>query len=250
MATSADYKVLIRQFSLVLSVILVLYLVLVRPLVQQGVKTLESEIRQTVTHLEKYIPSDEEGLLPTKGVLKSLEKSVAQEKRNYAKLKEFIDPEREYLPEEVTEAGLFFIEQLHITTKRLKRQASTLKIEIPTSFGFSEDMPESVEAVELLLKKLDLVDRLTTLLLEQNVREISLVKPLSLTEQRDEKTEKLFYRELPMQLSFLCSSSALVNVLYQMKNFSPVLIVKDIIVKKVGTRSLQVEMLLSRLIVT
>ena len=250
MAISTDYKVLVRQFSLVLSVILVLYLVLVRPLVQQGVKTLESEIRQTTTSLEKYIPKDEKGLLPTEKVLKSLEKSVAQEKKNYAKLKEFIDPEQEYLPEDITEAGLFFIEQLHITTKRLKRQASTLKIEIPASFGFSEDMPENVEDVELLLKKLDLVDRLTTLLLEQSVKEVSLVKPLSMIEQRDEKTEKLFYRELPMQLSFLCSSSALVNVLYQMKNFSPVLVVKDIIVKKVGTRSLQVEMLLSRLIVT
>jgi hypothetical protein len=34
---------------------------------------------------------------------------------------------------------------------------------------------------------------------------------------------------------------------YQIKNFSPVLVVKDIIVKRTGASSLQVEMLLSRL---
>jgi len=250
MPDSAGYKNLIRQFSIVLSVILILYLILIRPLAQQGAKMLQDEIRQSVRELEKYISKDEDKILPTEEMVKSLEDYIKRDKSNYDQLKKFVDPPKEYLPENTDEAGLYFIEQLHIATKRLRRQANSLKIKIPDTFGFSEDMPENIENVELLLKELEVVDRLTTLLMEQGVEEISLIKPLTVTEQRDEESQKLFYREIPVQLSFLCSSSALVNVLYQMKNFSPVLVVKDIIIKKSVGRSLQVEMLLSRLVVT
>ena len=187
--------------------------------------------------------------MPKEEFVQALEDYLRRYERNYKQLKEFIDPAREYLPEGTQEAGLYFIEQLHITTKRLNRQANTLKIKIPDSFGFSEQLPEDAADVVLLLKELDIVDRITTLLMEKGVKEISLVKPLSALEQRDGATQELFYRELPLQLSFSCNSSTLVNFLYQMKNFSPALFVKDIIIKRQEGLSLQVEMLLSRLVV-
>ncbi len=249
MAYSADYKTLIKQFSIVVSVFLVLYVILVRPLAQQGMRVLDEQINEAVIQLEKYIPESEKGVLPKEEFVQTLEASLLRYKRNYGQLKEFIDPAREYLPEGTQEAGLYFIEQLHITTKRLNRQGNTLKIKIPDSFGFSEEMPEDAADVALLLKELDIVDRITTLLMEEGVKEISLVKPLSVLEQRDEVTQELFYRELPLHLSFLCNSSTLVNLLYQMKNFSPVLFIKDIIIKRQEGLSLQVEILLSRLIV-
>lgn len=250
MAASADYKGLIRQSSIILFVILGLYLALVRPLAKQGVNMLQGQIDEALMELEKYIPEEEGELLPTEESVELLETSLAQNEQNYKVLKKFVDPERNYLPEGTQEAGLYFTEQLHITVKRLKRQASTLKIQIPEDFGFSEEMPADSQDVELLLKELDVVDRLTTLLMEQGVEEISLVKPLTAVEQRDQKTEKLFYRELPIQLSFLCNSSTLVKFLYQIKNFSPVLVVKEIIVKKKDDLSLQVEMLLSKIVVS
>ncbi len=172
---------------------------------------------------------------------------LAREKQNYQGLLSLIDPPVRYLPEGTAEAGLYFIEQLHITLKRLRRQANSLNIVLPESFGFSEEMPAESENIELLLKKLDLVDRVTTSLMEQGVRKISLVKPLGAIEQRDSQTQELFYRQIPIQLSFSCDSAALVKFLYQMKNFSPALIVQDIIIKRAGGLSLQVEMLLSGL---
>jgi len=247
MATAPDYKGLVRQFSLVLFIVLVLYLTLVRPLAIQAVNVLQAQIDESVIQLEGYLSKAGEGPLPTEESQRRLKAVLAQEEQNYRSLVNFIDPPKVYLPEGTEEAGLYFIEQLHITAKRLKRQASTLKLDIPERFGFSEEMPADTEDVGLLLKKLDLVDRVTTLLMEQGVEEISLVKPLSPIEQRDPRTKELFYRQLPIQLSFLCDSSALVKVLYQMKNFSPVLVVKDIIIKRAEGQSLQVEMLLSGL---
>ena len=250
MAASTDYKALIRQSSVILFIILALYLALVRPLAKQGVNILQNQVDEAIIQLEKYIPEKEEDFLPTEEFTQAMETSLAQNEQNYNILKSFVDPDKEYLPPGTQEAGLYFIEQLHITTKRLKRQANTLKIKIPDKLGLSEEMPEDSQSVELLLKELDIVDRVTTLLMEQGVREISLVKPLSAIEQRDQGTQKLFYRELPVQLSFLCNSTTLVKFLYQMKNFSPSLIVKDIIIKKKDALSLQVEMLLTRLVVS
>ena len=250
MAASADYKGLIKQSSVILFIILGLYLALIRPLAKQGVNMLQGQIDEALVELKKYIPEEEGELLPTEESVELLETSLAQNEQNYKILKKFVDPERDYLPKGTQEAGLYFTEQLHITVKRLKRQASTLKIQIPEDFGFSEEMPADSQDVELLLKELDVVDRVTTLLMEQGVEEISLVKPLTAIEQRDQKTEKLFYRELPIQLSFLCNSFTLVKFLYQMKNFSPVLVVKEIIVKKKDALSIQVEMLLSKIVVS
>lgn len=210
---------------------------------------LEEQINEAITQLKRYIPKEKEEYLPTKEFVQALESHLAQEEQSYDMLKDFIDPDKEYVPQDAPEAGLYFIEQLHITTKRLKRQANTLKIKIPDNFGFTEEMPADVKNVEVFLKELEIVDRITTLLMEQGVEEISLVKPLSPIEQRDLKTQKLFYRELPIQLSFLCSSSTLVKFLYEVKNFSPVLFMKDIIVKRKDGQSLQVEMLLSRLVI-
>lgn len=250
MGAGADYKGLIRQFSLVLLVISVLYLVLVRPIATQGVNILQGQIDEVIIQLQQYIPKTDEGTLPTEELVKALKTHLAQDEQNYQALKKFIDPEKELLPQGTQEAGLYFIEQLHIATKRLKRQATGLKIKIPETFGFSEEMPKDKESVELLLKELDIVDRLANLLMEERVEEISLVKPLSPLEQRDTQTQQLFYRELPIQLSFVCNSSTLVKFLYQMKNFSPVLIVKDVIIKRNEGMSLQVEMLVSRLVVS
>ena len=250
MGTSADYKGLIRQFSLILFIVLALYLALVRPLAKQAVNVLQCQIDENVIQLEESLSKAGEGPLPGKESLKTLEAILAQEEQNYQKLANFIDPPKAYLPEGTEEAGLYFIEQLHITVKRLKRQANTLKINIPQSFGFSEEMPADTKDVKLLLKKLDLVDRVTTLLMEQGVDEISLIKPLGVLEQRDPKSQELSYRQFPVQVSFLCNSPALVRFLYQMKNFSPVLVVKDIIIKKGEDQSLRVELLLSGLEVT
>jgi len=250
MSGSTDYKGLFRQSSLILFIVLGVYLALVRPLAKQGVNILQGQIDEAVIELEGYIPEDQEQLLPTEKLAQGLERHLAQDKQNYQSLKTFIDPTKDYLPAGTQEPGLYFIEQLHITTKRLRRQANTLKIKIPETFGFSEQMPESDENVEILLKELDIVDRVTTMLMEEGAEEISLVKALGPEEQRDPETQKLFYHELPIQLSFLCNSSTLVKFLYQIKNFSPVLIVRDVIIRKQQGLSLQVEMLLSRLVVS
>lgn len=250
MSTSTDYKGLIKQSSIILFIILALYLALVRPLAKQGVNILQDQVNEAVVELEKYIPEKEEDFLPTEELVQAIKSSLAQDEQNYNILKSFVDPDKEYLPAGTQEAGLYFIEQLHITAKRLKRQGNTLKIKIPDSLGFSEEMPEDSRNVELLLKELDIVDRVTTLLMEQGVEEISLVKPLSAIEQRDQDTQELFYREIPVQLSFLCNSTTLVKFLFQIKNFSPALIIKDIIIRKKEALSLQVEMLLTRLVVS
>jgi len=209
---------------------------------------LQGDIDETISDLEKYIPK-EDGYLPKKVFVQDLETYLSQNKSNYQMLQKFIDPPKEYLPEDTQEAGLYFIEQLYITKKRLRRQANTLKIEIPESFGFSEDMPQDSEDVEALLKVLFTVEQLTTLLMEEKIAKISLIKPLRPVDNRDQETEKLFYREVPIQLSFLCDSPALIKFLYGIKNISPILIVKDIIIKREEESFLQVEMLLSRLII-
>jgi hypothetical protein len=248
-ARSADYKGFIRQASIIVFIILALYLALVRPLAKQSVNMLQSQIDETIDELEHFIPAEGKGLLPTKESVAFLDNRIAQNMRNYQDLKNFIDPVKEYLPSEAEEGGLYFIEQLHITRKRLRRQANTLKIEIPETFGLSEEMPENAENVELLLRELDLVATVTTLLLEEGVHEISLIKPLPSVQHRDMETQRVFYSRLPLQLSFLCDSATLIKLLYQMKNVSPVLVVKDIVIKKTEGPSLRVEILLSRIIV-
>lgn len=251
MVRFTGYKGIMRQFSIVVVAILVLYLVLVRPLTKQSVNALQDEIELTTKRLERYLPKQEGKVLPTRNAVSALKKQLEQEQDNYQQLKRFIDPARDYLPEGTAEAGLYFTEKVHIVSKRLSRQANTLKIKIPETLGFStEVLPEETEDIELLLKGVDVVDRVMTLLMEEGVYEISLVKTTVPIEQRDQDTEKLVYKELPVQLSFLCTSPVLIKVLYQMKNFSPVLVVKDIIVKRTQGDFLQIDMLLSRLVVS
>ncbi|MBN2097433.1 MAG: hypothetical protein JW714_03015 [Candidatus Omnitrophica bacterium] len=248
MIHSADDKSLIRQFSIILLIVLALYLALVRPLAKQGVNILQGEINETVTQLEKFIPQEQDAFLPKREFVQILKNNLLKEQENYQALKKFIDPEKTYLPPETQEPGLYLIEQLHTTTKRLKRQASSLKINIPDNFGFSKEMSEDTANVELHLKELEMVDRIATLLMEEGVGEISLVKPLSPIEQRDQLTQELLFQELPIQLSFLCNSSVLVKLLYQFKNFSPALVVRDIVIRRRDGDFLQVEMVLSRLV--
>lgn len=247
---NTDYRGLIRQASIILFVVLAVYLALVRPLARQGVNLLENQIEEAVFQLEKYIPEQDQGILATKESVGALKSHLGRDKNNYQVLKRFVDPDKGYLPGSTEDAGLYFIEQLQTTSKRLGRQAKALKISIPESFGFSEEMPAQKENIEILLKELDAIDRVTTLMLEQKVEKIFLVKSLGTAEQRDLATQKLFYRELPIQLSFLCDSSTLIKFLYQIKRFSPALIVKDIVVKRQEGPSLEVQMLLSRLVIS
>ena len=247
MAQGKNYKVLLRQSSIIFLVVFAVYFAIVRPLVRQSTSMLEEQIEDTALQLERYLPKEQAGFLPTQEVLAALQKALKREEQNYQNLKKVIDPSREYLPRGAQEAGLYFIEQLHIRTKRLRRQANTLKIKIPQALGFSEEMPADRESVELLLAELDALESSATLLMEQGIKEISLLKPLRVQEQRDHQTQRVLYKELPIQLSFLCNFAVLVKVLYQLKNLSPTLAIKDIIVRKTEDSSLQVEMLLSRL---
>ncbi|MCQ9208010.1 MAG: hypothetical protein NG712_01330, partial [Omnitrophica bacterium] len=167
MSASTDYKGLIRQSSIIIFIVLALYLALVRPLAKQGVNILQGQIDEALVQLERYIPKEEEQPLPTQDLVRTLKAHLARNGENYQSLKGFIDSGKDYLPKGAQEPGLYFIEQLHITTKRLRRQANSLKIEIPEHFGFSEQMPDENENVEILLKELDIVDRVTTLLMEE-----------------------------------------------------------------------------------
>ncbi len=244
-------SILMRQLSVIVFVILTVYLALVRPLTKQSVNMLESEIKLTTRRLERYIPKQGLEGLPTKDALKSMEAYLKQDEKNYQKLKKFIDPQKDYLPEGTEEPGLYFTEQTHIISKRLKRQATAARIKIPENLGItSSALPEDSKNMELLLKQLDLIDRIMSLLLEQEVNEVSLIKALDPVERRGADTEKLLFKELPIQLSFLCNSSSFVKILYQIKNFSPVLIIKDIIIKRTAEDALQIDILLSRLVLS
>jgi hypothetical protein len=234
-------KILIRRIAIGILLFLCLYLAFLKPLFKfERSRLLDEEIENRASRLESF--SIEVGELPSEELFERLRKEVGQLDSEYKELISFIDPSKARLPEGASEAGLYFIERLHTLGKELERKAQVLGVSLPKTMGFSEDLPPS-DMVGLLLRELEMVEESVQALIEKEVNSISLIKPLS-------PMDKNFYTELPLQLSFICDTDCLVKFLQDLKNKSPMYVVKDLhITPEVEEEKLKVDLIVSGLVV-
>lgn len=219
-----------------------IYLFLVRPIWGAKKGLLERELEEKSTLIKEYV--SKEGWPPSAEAYNLLARQKESLEGDAKALGELIDPPKVYLPESVLEPRLYFKERLYGVKKRLDDGARERGIELPPNLGFSEELPEP-EMVPILLRRLETVGSLVTILIEKGATSIGLIKPLEPTQTLDPQTNQPIYKEMPLQLKLECPTATLVEFLYEVRKASPVLVVKELKIKSGQGESLEVEVLIS-----
>jgi hypothetical protein len=231
-----------RQITVGILFLLAAYFLLFQRLLKKADLSLQEAIRNSEKQIKRYTLADK--TLPSAESQKRLEQYLKKCLQNYQTLGDFIDPMILRLPASAQEPGLFYLERLHTVEKKLQRQAALKKINLPKTLGFSEEIPR-LEEVEILLRQIEMVDVLSAKLMEGNLSEIYLIKPLKSIERVDSETEKPFYCEIPVQIGFISDTESLIRFLYEIKNLSPVIYVEDLEVKSLEEPKIKTELVLS-----
>ena len=91
-----------------------------------------------------------------------------------------------------------------------------------------------------------------SILLKNETIEFSAIKPLKVIDYIEPLSKKVFYTELPVQISIRTDTEALVNLLLELKNQSPVVSVKELHIKssEFDTGQIEASMVLSTFMVS
>lgn len=189
---------------------------------------MDEELEKKVKEIKRFIR--ESGSMPSKEYYLKLESENKELLSTFEKFKDFIDPKIDKPPKDSSEAGLYFTERLHALVKKVESLSSPKGIKVPENLGFSEALPKK-EMVPILLRQLDIVELACDTLLSEGANQISSVKPLKPIERMDEKTNKLFLKEAPVQITLRCDTAVLVKFLLKLKDSSPVITVTEMHIK-------------------
>ncbi len=83
----------------------------------------------------------------------------------------------------------------------------------------------------LLLRQLDIIELACDTLLSEGISQISSLKPLKPIERTDEKTDKLFLKEVPVQITLKSDTAVFIKLLLKLKENSPVVAVTEMHIK-------------------
>lgn len=221
-------NIFLKQATVLFLILLGLYLFLINPFLKEGKNILDEELEKKIKEVKRFIR--ESGAMPSKEYYLKLESENKELKESFVKFKDFIDPKKEELPSDSSEAGLYFTERLHSLVKKIEGLSSQKGIKVPENLGFSETFPKQ-EQVPVLLRQLDIIELACDALLSEGISQLSSLKPLKPIERMDEKTDKLFLKEVPVQITLKCETAVFVKLLLKLKESSPVVAVTEMHIK-------------------
>jgi len=241
---SAREKVVLKQGLLVIGVMAILYIFLLNPFLKEGSSMLEDELGRKTSDIKRYIKRT--GALPSKESFDKLEKDRQGLEKTLQELVDFVDPEKVRISESSTEAGLYFIERLHSSIKKFSEKAVLKDTELPEDLGFGGGLPKE-GVVGILLRQLETVELAVDTLLESETIEFSTIKPLKSIDYIESLSKKIFYSELPVQISIKTDTDSLIDFLLELKNRSPVISVKEVHIKssEFDTANIEASLVLS-----
>ena len=200
---------------------------------------------EAVIYFASFLVTEVDEQLRTKAFEK-LEKERQISESKLQQLIDFVDPEKARIPDTGSEAGLFFIERLHSSIKKISDQHDVAALKLPENLGFGGGLPKE-GMVDVLLRQLETVEVALGVLLKKGNVEFYAIKPLKSIEYRDPFTKEIFYSELPVQISVKTDTDTLINLLVELKNATPVVSVKELHIKsgQAGTKNIEASFVLS-----
>ncbi len=228
MFKTAKEKTILKQASIVIGVLLVLYFFVLGPFMREGSSILDEELERKSREIKKYIVRT--GSLPSKDSFEKIEKKKLELGEKFQELVDFVDPPKVRISDSSSEAGLYFIERLHASMKKFTEKASVKEVELPENLGFGDGLPKN-SMVEMLLRQLETVEFTVGVLLESDNIEFSAIKPLKSIDYIEPLSKVVLYTELPVQLSVRTDTESLIELLLELKNRAPVISVKEVHLK-------------------
>lgn len=230
MLKSGKEKVILKQGLIALAVIAGVYIFFISPFLKEGRSIMDEELDRKVSEMKRFITLT--GIVPSKESFTRMDKEKVLLEDNFFSLADFVDPEKTRLSEKDTEAGLYFIEKLHATMKKFEIEAGAKSAKLPENLGFGDGLPKD-NMVPVLLRQLEIIEFVVDTILKNGPSDIYALKPLKPIEYIEPVSKGLFYTELPVQISIKTDTKALVDLLLDLKNASPVISVKELHVKSV-----------------
>jgi hypothetical protein len=206
---------------------------------QERIDDMKNTLAQS---LKKY------GTLPTFQKVNDEQELYKEMEKNFTVLKSVATVRPINAPDDVIEQGVYFKKQLFLTQKGLTELANKKEIEIPNTLGFGEALPSDNE-VSLLLRKLETVGAAMRLLLDNNVKSVTVVKLLDDLTHKGESESKVLAREIAVRIDVNCTQASLMQVLNQAVNVKPFLVVRDISIKNFKEEILETSFIFARLVV-
>lgn len=228
MLKSNREKTILKQALIIIGIMAALYIFFLNPFLREGKSIMDEELERKTMEIKRYITRT--GALPSKESFAKLDKENSALEEKFSKLVDFVDPGKERMPSQGAEAGLYFIEKLHSTMKRFEEDANSKGIKLPENLGFTDGMPKD-SMVSVLLRQLEIMEFTIGILLKSGKIEIYSLKPLKAIEYIEPLTKELFYSEVPIQISLKTDNKALINMLAELKNSSPIISVKELHIK-------------------
>lgn len=244
MLNTAREKTVLKQGLIVMGIMALLYFFVLNPFLKEGSSILDEELERKSAEIKRYISRT--GSMPSKQGFDAMEKETFAIKEKLEELIDFVDPEKVRMSESSTEAGLYFIERLHSSMKKFSEKADSKQVKLPENLGFGDGLPKE-SMVETLLRQLEAIEMVMDILLEADTIEFFAIKPLKSIDYIEPLSKEVFYSELPLQFFIKTDTKALVNLLLELKNGSPMVSVKEIHVRSGGsdTNDIEVSLVLS-----
>lgn len=242
-------KNILKQGLIVIAVMAGIYMFFLSPFLKEGRLIMDEELERKISEMKRFITLT--GTVPSKESFLKMDKGrISLEERLFS-LADFIDPKKIRLSEKDSEAGLYFIEKLHSTMKKFEIDAGAKDAKIPENLGFGDGLPKD-NMVPVLLRQLETIEFVTEALLKSGHSDIYALKPLKPIEYIEPVSKKLFYTELPVQISIRTDTKAFMDLLLELKNASPMVSVKELHVKNIELDStgIEISLVLSTFMIT
>ena len=248
MLKSGREKTILKQGLIVLGVLAGIYIFFLSPFLKEGRSIMDEELERKISDMKRFITLT--GTVPSKESFAKMEKEKKSLEEKFSGLVDFVDPKKARLSEKNAEAGLYFIEKLHSTMKKFESEAATKNVKLPENLGFGDGLPKD-NMVPVLLRQLETIEFTVEALLKNEGSNVYALKPLKPIEYIDPVSKKLFYTELPVQISIKTNTKTFMNLLLEFKNARPVISVKELHVKSIEPDSgdLEISLVLSSFMV-
>jgi|GEM_PF-2000349 len=234
MLKSGREKIIIKQGIIILAVMAGIYLFFLSPFLKEGRSIMDEELERKISEMKRFITLT--GTVPSKESFAKMDKQKASLEEKFSEMMDYVDPKKTRMSGKGTEAGLYFIEKLHSTIKKFEMESGTKGVKLPENLGFGDGLPKD-NMVPVLLRQLEIIEFVASSLLKNEYSDITALKPLKPIEYIEPVSKELFYSELPVQVSVKTGTKALINLLLELKNASPVISVKELHVKSIEPSS-------------
>lgn len=243
MLKTGKEKLILKQGLIVLAVLAGIYIFFLSPFLKEGRSIIDEELDRKIGEIKRSITLT--GTVPSRESFAKMEKEKDSLAEKFSGLADFVDPKKTRLSEKNAEAGLYFIEKLHSTMKKFE-PAAARGVKLPENLGFGDGLPKD-NMVPVLLRQLETIEFTVEELLKSEGSNVYALKPLKPIEYIEPVSKKLFYTELPVQISVKTDTKTFMNLLMEFKNASPVISVKELHVKSIEPDSgdLEISLVLS-----